>query len=148
MPSSGDMGDGNTLPISSRKKINHSTGSLQEVGGGSGRFNEYYHHHHQWQVPIDGFSMIYRRTIPLLISLKPRKNKINCILTVTMLTMVTIMFIKYLDMIRLNANMDNGEDLIVVRRQILDETNPGNVMVFKKFFFYMLLGLWHIKIIS
>ncbi|PWA65113.1 GDP-fucose protein O-fucosyltransferase [Artemisia annua] len=127
MPSSGDMGDGKTLPISSRKKINHSTGSLQEVGDGGGRFNEYYHHHHQWQVPIDGFSMIYRRAIPLLISLKPRKNKINCILTVTMLTMVTIMFIKYLNMIRLNANMDNGGDLIVVRRQILDETNPGNV---------------------
>nr|GEV93931.1 GDP-fucose protein O-fucosyltransferase [Tanacetum cinerariifolium] len=123
---SGDMADGNTLPISSRKKINHSTGSLQEVGGG--RFNDYYYHNYQqWQVPIDGCSMIYKRTVPLLISLKPRKNKINCILTVTMLTMVTIMFIKYLDMIRLNANMDNGGDLIVVRRQILHETNPGNV---------------------
>ncbi|MFS8012909.1 putative GDP-fucose protein O-fucosyltransferase [Helianthus anomalus] len=129
MPSSSiNIGNkNNTLPISTRKKtIAHSTGSLPEIGGGGGGgyFNKHYRLHHRWQVPIDGCYVICRRTISLLICIRPRKNKINCILTVLMLIMVIVMFMKYLHMIRLNNEMSTDEDHIVIRRQILSETNP------------------------
>ncbi|KAJ0855786.1 putative GDP-fucose protein O-fucosyltransferase [Helianthus annuus] len=128
MPSSSiNIGNkNNTLPISTRKKtIAHSTGSLPEIGGGGGGgyFNKHYRLHHRWQVPIDGCYVICRRTISLLICIRPRKNKINCILTVLMLIMVIVMFMKYLHMIRLNNEMPTDEDHIVIRRQILSETN-------------------------
>ncbi|KAM0023504.1 putative GDP-fucose protein O-fucosyltransferase [Helianthus debilis subsp. tardiflorus] len=128
MPSSSiNIGNkNNTLPISTRKKtIAHSTGSLPEIGGGGGGgyFNKHYRLHHRWQVPIDGCYVICRRTISLLICIRPRKNKINCILTVLMLIMVIVMFMKYLHMIRLNNEMSTDEDHIVIRRQILSETN-------------------------
>ncbi|KAL8192938.1 hypothetical protein R6Q57_027386 [Mikania cordata] len=108
-----------TLPISSRNKsISHFTGSLK--GGGGGGFNK----HHRWHVPIHGCYVICRRTISLLI--KPRKNKINFILTVFMLIMVLIMFNKYLHIIRNNnqTHTEEDDDHIVIRRQILSQTNP------------------------
>ncbi|KAK9061098.1 hypothetical protein SSX86_018278 [Deinandra increscens subsp. villosa] len=116
----------NTLPISAKtKSIAHSTGSLPEIGGGGGGYlNRYHHHHHLWQLPIHGCYVICRRTFSVLICIKPRKNKINCILTVFMSIMVIIMFMKYLHMIRFNDETRQDEDHIVIRRQILSETNP------------------------
>ncbi|CAH1438658.1 unnamed protein product [Lactuca virosa] len=127
MSSTGDMGTGNTLPITTRKKrIIGSTGSLHETYGGGGCFNEYYHHNHRWQVSTDGCSVICRRIKSLLKCLIPRKNKTNCILTVFMLIMVIIMFTKYIRMITYDDHVANDEDPIVIRRQILDETNLEN----------------------
>ncbi|CAI9273661.1 unnamed protein product [Lactuca saligna] len=128
MSSTGDMGTGNTLPITTRKKrIIGSTGSLQETYGCGGRFNEYYHHNHRWQVSTDGCTVICRRTKSFLKCLIPRKNKTNCIITIFMLIMVIIMFTKYIRMITNDDHAANDEDLIVIRRQILDETNLENV---------------------
>nr|KAJ0219961.1 hypothetical protein LSAT_V11C200094620 [Lactuca sativa] len=128
MSSTGDMGSGNTLPITTRKKrIIGSTGSLQETYGGGGCFNEYYHHNHRWQVSTNGRSVICRRIKYFLKCLIPRKNKTNCILTVFMLIMVIVMFTKYIRMITYGDHVANDEDPIVIRRQILDETNLENV---------------------
>lgn len=135
MSSNRDMDKVNTLPISARKKTIDSTKSLDEIRGGDCHFHEYYH---LWQVPIDGCSMICRRLYSLTKGLKPRTNKINCVLTMLMLIMVTIMFTKYLHMIRFNGEKANKEDPVIIRRQILDETNHEYVQVFKKYFLVIL----------
>ncbi|KVI09846.1 GDP-fucose protein O-fucosyltransferase [Cynara cardunculus var. scolymus] len=127
MSSSGDTSKGNTLPITARRKKNvDSMESLQEIGGGGGYWN---HHRHPWQISSLGpCFMIPIRINSLLKCLMPRKNRTNCIVTIFMLIMVTIMFTKYIHMINFNAEMANEEeDLVVIRRQILAETNLKHV---------------------